>query len=187
MTARRISFTGPWNAERLAARFVEAAIALKTASVGRNHPLEKWTTWPAVPVHKTEEAYGYTEVQQRPPRASPAAISRMDEMLALSAHHLSADRCAKAGLPPDAQVVVWLRASNTSFARIGLLRRERWHGIVKRPPGGNSRPSLVAIEIKTLRHLANELNLALVPYREAEVEVMPPLPQAPEAAASNAG
>jgi hypothetical protein len=169
VTERRpISFSGPWTGPAVRDRVAEAALALRTASVGRQHPLERWTNWPLIAVDRAEEAYGYTETKPRPIRASAAAISRMDEVLDWISKWLSVDWCVRHGLADDAQTIIWLRASGRSWAWIGAKRHEVWHAKGQRPPRGNSRPILGEIEARALRFVANELNLARVEFREAK-------------------
>ena len=47
---RPISFLGPWNADSVRERVAEAAHAIRSANVGRNHPLARWTNWPLIAV-----------------------------------------------------------------------------------------------------------------------------------------
>ena len=164
---RPISFSGRWTPDAVRDRLAEAALALKTAAVGRSAPLDVWTKWPAAIVHDHNEAYGYDEAKAKPHRSSPAAISRMDETLSWVSRWLSREQCVRYGLADDAQAVLWLRATGRSWAWIGRARHEGWAAEKRRPPRGNSRPVLQEIEARALRFLANECNLARVEYREA--------------------
>mgnify|MGYP000455670201 FL=1 len=175
---RPISFLGPWNADSVRERVAEAAHAIRSANVGRNHPLARWTNWPLIVVDKKQEAYGYTEERAKPIRASAGAISRMDETLDWLSKWLNVAACEERGLARDCHDIVWARAIGWSWARISSTRHETWHAKGERPPSGNSRFLLEQMENKALRHVANEINLAKVPFREAlEFAKLPPIPK----------
>lgn len=175
---RPISFRGPWHADLVRARVAEAAHAIRSANVGRNHPLARWTNWPLIAVDLQQEAYGYTEERPKPIRASAGAISRMDETLDWLSKWLNVAACEQMGLARDAHDIVWARAIGWSWARIGSTRHETWYAKGERPPSGNSRFLLEQMEHKALRHVANEINLAKVPFREAlEFAKLPPIPK----------
>jgi hypothetical protein len=175
---RPTSFFGPWNTDAVRKRVAEAAHAIRTANVGRNHPLDRWTNWPLIVIDKREEAYGYTEATPRAIRASAGAISRMDETLEWLSKWLNVEHCQQHGMADDAQLVVWFRARGWSWTRISSTRHETWHAQGRRPPFGNSRFAVEQIEHKALRFVANELNLANVEFREAsEFAKLPPIPK----------
>jgi hypothetical protein len=84
----------------------------------------------------------------------------------------------------DSHDIVWARAIGWSWARIGRTRHETWHGKGQRPPKGNSKFLLEQLEHKALRFLANEVNLAGIPLREAtEFARLPPIPRRAEQSA----
>ena len=182
---RPISFLGPWNVDAVRERVQEAAHAIRTANVGRNHPLDRWTNWPLIVIDSKQEAYGYTEETPRAIRASAAAISRMDEPLQWLSRWLNTENCRTYGLADDAQLVVWFRAKGWSWPRISKSRHETWHAQGIRPPRGNSRFALEQIEHKALRFVANELNLGRVEFRQAmEFAKLPPIPKQADGSAT---
>jgi hypothetical protein len=62
--------------------------------------------WPDV-IHRVEEAYGWTVGRVRPPRPSPAEITRMDEAIGWLLW-----------LDADQRKVVWARSMRLSWRRI---------------------------------------------------------------------
>jgi hypothetical protein len=69
-----------WNLENTKQRLVEAADALRRLSMHGIKPSGLRSQWPDV-IHRVEEAYGWTVGRVRPPRPSPAEITRMDEAI----------------------------------------------------------------------------------------------------------
>jgi len=71
-----------WTAERIKARFEEAAGTLRALRLGaRDRPQARLARWPDV-VHQAMLAYGWSETRVRPPAPAPEAIDRLDETLA---------------------------------------------------------------------------------------------------------
>ncbi len=87
-------------------RLVEAADALRRLSMNGIKPARLRTQWPDV-VHRVEEAYGWTGERLRPPRPSPAEITRMDEAIGWLL-------C----LDADQRKVAWARSMGLSWRRI---------------------------------------------------------------------
>ena len=87
-------------------RLIEAADALRRLRMNRIKPSGLRTQWPDV-IHRVEEAYGWTGERTRPPRPSPAEITRMDEAI----HWLL-------WLDADQRKVVWARSMGLSWRRI---------------------------------------------------------------------
>ena len=87
-------------------RLVEAADALRRLSMNGIKPNGLHSQWPDV-VHRVEEAYGWTGERVRPPRPSPAEITRMDEAIRWLLW-----------LDGDQRKVVWARSLGLSWRRI---------------------------------------------------------------------
>lgn len=155
--------TAAWTGDRVLARISEAMATLRLLG-GAVGPTRSVTSWPDV-VHSAEEAYGYTAVTGRRPHASPHDIARLEQVERWLTRHLTRDRCEAAGFVPDAGYVVTCRGMGWTYGRIAHARKAKWGAIQghRRPPGGNSRPSIAAIERKALRHLATMLNNQGVP------------------------
>ena len=157
----------PWTGARVQARMTEAMATLR--AVGAPHgPSQRCTSWPDI-VRSANEAYGYTDAVGVRPRASPRDIARLEEVERWITKWLTVPACEAARLVPDTGWVLTCRALSWTYARIGRARKHQWtitHGKdAGRPrlPGGNSRPSLVAIERRGLGYVATKLNLAGVP------------------------
>jgi hypothetical protein len=70
------------SAERVKARFEEAADTLRALRLGaRDRPQAHLSHWPDV-VHQAMLAYGWNASRMRPPAPAPEAIDRLDETLA---------------------------------------------------------------------------------------------------------
>ena len=167
-TALRRVADGPWTPALAAIRLAEAQQALRTAKIAtRGFGATTW--WPSV-LLSPEEAHACPIALPRN-RATSAQLGRMDETLQWVSKWLCRSACEAANLPRDAGWLVWVRAGAWSYDKIARARVEMWAaehlkvrgGQNKAIPGGNSRPSLVIIEEKTLRHLAEQLNRATVP------------------------
>jgi hypothetical protein len=87
-------------------RLLEAADALRRLTMNGIKPSGLRSQWPDV-IHRVEEAYGWTEKRVRPPRPSPAEITRMDEAIGWLLW-----------LNPDQRKVVWARSMRLSWRRI---------------------------------------------------------------------
>jgi hypothetical protein len=87
-------------------RLVEAADALRRLTMNAIKPSGLRSQWPDV-ILRVEEAYGWTEGRVRPPRPSPAEITRMDEAIGWLLW-----------LNPDQRKVVWARSMRLSWRRI---------------------------------------------------------------------
>ncbi len=92
--------------ENTKTRLIEAADALRRLSMLGIKPGGLRAQWPDV-VHRVEEAYGWTAARMRPPRPSPAQITRMDEALRWLLW-----------LDVDQRKVVWARCIGLSWRRI---------------------------------------------------------------------
>jgi hypothetical protein len=95
-----------WNLENTKQRLVEAADALRRLSMHGIKPSGLRSQWPDV-IHRVEEAYGWTVGRVRPPRPSPAEITRMDEAIGWLLW-----------LDADQRKVVWARSMRLSWRRI---------------------------------------------------------------------
>jgi hypothetical protein len=95
-----------WNLENTKQRLVEAADALRRLSMHGIKPSGLRSQWPDV-IHRVEEAYGWTVGRVRPPRPSPAEITRMDEAIEWLLW-----------LDADQRKVVWARSMRLSWRRI---------------------------------------------------------------------
>lgn len=157
----------PWTGPRVQARMSEAMGTLRLIGASGG-PSTKVTSWPDI-VRKAVEAYGYTAAVGVRPQAAPRDIARMEEVERWISRYLTVRACTDAGLVPDTGWILTCRALGWTYARVGRQRKEQWritHGRdagQPRLPGGNSRPSLVAIERRGLGHLATRLNIAGVP------------------------
>ncbi len=87
-------------------RLAEAADALRRLSMNGIKPSGLRTQWPDV-IHRVEEAYGWTGERVRPPRPSPAEITRMDDAIRWLLW-----------LDADQRKVVWARSMGLSWRRI---------------------------------------------------------------------
>ena len=92
--------------ENTKARLIEAADALRRLNMLGIKPGGLRAQWPDV-VHRAEEAYGWTAERMRPPRPSPAQITRMDEALGWLLW-----------LDDDQRKIVWARCMGLSWRRI---------------------------------------------------------------------
>ncbi len=101
----RMIETAP-NMEDTKRRLVEAADALRRLSMSGIKPSGLRTQWPDV-IHRVEEAYGWTGERVRPPRPSPAEITRMDEAIRWLLW-----------LDADQRKVIWARSTGLSWRRI---------------------------------------------------------------------
>lgn len=141
-------------------------------SRGSRAPAEHGVAWPGV-VREAVEAYGYNQVAGSRLQASLAQIGRMDEVVAWIAVHWAASSMVRAGLAPDAGQVAWLRAgAGWSWGRIAARRRAAWgdQGGVSGIPGGNTPPSLRAMERAALTHMLAALRPGLPAAVEAPAE-----------------
>ena len=87
-------------------RLAEAADALRRLRMSGLKPGTMQAQWPEV-VRRVEEAYGWTGTRLRPPRPSPAEISRMDEAIGWLLL-----------LEADQRRIVWARAMGLSWRRL---------------------------------------------------------------------
>src|SRR5262249_49930453 len=92
--------------EEIKRRLAEAADVLRRLSMNGLKPGRLRSHWPEV-VHQAEEAYGWTAARTRPPRPSPAEITRMDETITWL-------------LLIDAELrkIVWARACGLSWRKL---------------------------------------------------------------------
>lgn len=73
--------TEEMTAERVRARFEEAAATLRGLRIGRrDRPETRLSRWPDI-VHQAMLAYGWSDARVRPPAPQPEAIDRLDETL----------------------------------------------------------------------------------------------------------
>jgi len=164
----------PWTGPRVQARMAEAMRTLRMVGTAGG-PSRRITSWPDV-VHSASEAYGWTADEGVAPKASARDIKRLDEVERWITRWLKRDACERAKLVPDTGRILTCRAMGWTYARIGRQRKQEWlalHGRGEdrpRLPGGNSRPSLVAIERRGLGYLATQLNLASVPVDSDTLE-----------------
>lgn len=164
MTAR-IPFVEPWTPERVAARLRECATTLRIAPTSGHTPGQRMTYWPVVVIPYAER-YPADPGQNNATRTQAASdqIDRMDRTLQLISRYLSVEACRRARIVEDAGLVLWGRANNWSYAKIGKLRKARYGGETRgggpslNIPGGNARPSLVRIERTALQYLATLMN-----------------------------
>ena len=92
--------------EETKSRLAEAADALRRLSMNGIKPSALRSQWPDV-VHRAEEAYGWTSERMRPPRPSPAQITRMDEAIRWLLW-----------LDGEERKIVWARSMGLSWRRI---------------------------------------------------------------------
>jgi hypothetical protein len=158
--------SSPWTADTLRIRLQEAQTTLRRIAVSGRSPSLTVTWWPDI-VRDHNEAYGYTPETSPRLQANAQQIERMEEVLTWITRWLTVEGCRRAGLVEDAGWIVMARAAGRSWERIGRERKVRYGvteihvvrgGPSKRVPGGNSRPSLMLIEQRTLNYVASELN-----------------------------
>lgn len=92
--------------EETKSRLAEAADALRRLSMNGIKPGALRAQWPDV-VRQAEEAYGWTAERVRPPRPTPAQITRMDEAISWLLW-----------LDGEERKVVWARSIGMSWRRI---------------------------------------------------------------------
>ena len=92
--------------EETRSRLAEAADALRRLSLNGIKPGALRSGWPDV-VHQAHEAYGWTAERMRPPRPSPAQITRMDEAIGWLLW-----------LDGQERKIVWARSMGVSWRRI---------------------------------------------------------------------
>ena len=96
--------TAAADTEETKLRLIEAADALRRLSMNGVKPTGLRSQWPDV-VHRFEEAYGAERM--RPPRPSPAEITRMDEAIGWLLW-----------LDGEERKLVWARSAGLSWRRI---------------------------------------------------------------------
>jgi hypothetical protein len=94
------------NLEETKSRLMEAADALRRLSMNGIKPGALRSQWPDV-VYRAEEAYGWTAERMRPPRPTPAQITRMDEAIRWLLW-----------LDGEERKIVWARSMGLSWRRI---------------------------------------------------------------------
>jgi hypothetical protein len=87
-------------------RLAEAADALRRLNMHGIKPSGLRSQWPDI-VHRTEDAYGWTAERMRPPRPSPAQITRMDEAIGWLLW-----------LDAEERKLVWARSMGLSWRKI---------------------------------------------------------------------
>ena len=92
--------------EEVKQRLAEAADVLRRLRMSGLKPGSMQAKWPEV-VRCVQEAYGWTATPMRPPRPSPAQITRMDEAIGWLLL-----------LETDQRRIVWARAMGLSWRRL---------------------------------------------------------------------
>lgn len=158
----------PWTGALVQARMSEAMGTLRALVGSNGGPSRKTTSWPDI-VRNRGQDYGDDTPRMSRPTATPEDVGRLEQVEEWVRLWLTKDACARGRLVDDTGWVLTCRALGWTYARIGRARKETWrltHGKdagAPRLPGGNSRPSLVAIERKGLSYVATQLNLRGVP------------------------
>jgi hypothetical protein len=160
-----------WTADIVGDRFAEAAATLRLSpTLGRSPSARLRAAWPDVP-EQHHEAYGYSVATVRPALPGGAALDRLDEVLGWVALWLSHKAAPSGGLPFDAGLIAWRKASGWPLARIAKERALAWGG--RLPIGGNSAPSLKVIARAALDHVAEQLQERGDPVRLADDSGLP--------------
>jgi hypothetical protein len=92
--------------EETKSRLAEAADALRRLTMNGIRPGAMRSNWPDI-VQRAEEAYGWTAERVRPPRPSPAQITRMDEAIGWLLW-----------LDAEERKLVWARSMGLSWRKI---------------------------------------------------------------------
>jgi uncharacterized protein DUF6362 len=92
--------------EETKSRLAEAADALRRLTMNGIKPSRLRSQWPDI-VQRAEEAYGWTAERMRPPRPSPAQITRMDEAIGWLLW-----------LDAEERKLVWARSMGLSWRKI---------------------------------------------------------------------
>lgn len=165
-----------WTTDLVMERLTEAATTLRHTRSSDRGPRVVLTACYAVPADPAT-AYGYTAVRGTRTVPDPAAVTRLDQCIGWMSRWLSREACERARLAPDAGYIVWSRAAGVPRSRIAMERKRTWGAGALRIPGGNSKPSLIAIENAALDHLARALSRSGVPVVPAGA-ALPPARQA---------
>lgn len=153
-TTTHTGIGSPRTMAELRRRLEDSALTLARLPLGRSShaPAGFRVAWPDY-ARDAKESYGYHRAGVGRVVASASEIGRMEEALGWMGRWWSNDSLHASGLPRDAGIVAFERcALHLPWPKIKAGRLARWTGMPA-IPGGNSTPSLRALERRALEVL----------------------------------